>query len=208
MGDFYFATDPAGAAAQYRQAIAMAREFLQDHPQEAQVRDDLAWSRLKLGDLAPSEAIGLYSDALTQFEADAQAAPGDPERQRSVMLAARRLGLAQFTAGNLLAALASFSRALQVAEGLQNASPQTRLAVAECNFEVGEVLARTNAPEAAVVKLRKALDFYRDLAGLSGRPPTADQSPAAFEQALKQMSASAPAELRQEIETELGRFAR
>jgi serine/threonine protein kinase len=208
LGDLYFSTDPAGAAAQYRQAIAMAREFLQDHPAEAQVRGDLAWSGLKLGDLSPGEAIGLYSDALTQFEADAQAAPGDPERQRNVMLAARRLGLAQFTSGNLLAALASFSRALQIAEGLQNAGPQTRLAVAECNFEVGEVLARNNAPEAAVVKLRKALDAYRELAGSAGKPLAADQSPTSVEQALRQTAASAPAELRQEIETELERFAR
>lgn len=216
LGDVYFSTDPAGAATQYRQAVVTALDVLDDHPERADVRRDLAWARLKLGDLAPGEALGLYGDALTQFEADAQAAPRDPDRQRDVMLAARRLGLAQFKAGNLLAALASFSRALQVAEGLQAletqsgsaASPQTRRAVAECNFEVGEVLAGNGAPEAAVAKLRKALETYRDLAQSAGKPPIVDQSPASFEQALKQVASSAPPELRQEMEEELRRFGR
>lgn len=210
LGDVYYSTDPAGAAAQYRQAVTTALDVLDDHPERIDVRRDLAWARLKLGDLSPGEAVGLYSDALTQFEADAQAAPRDPDRQRDVMLAARRLGLAQFKGGNLLAALASFSRALQVAEGLQAletpASPATRRAVAECNFEVGEVLAGNSAPEAAVAKLRKALDTYRDLAASTGKPPAVDQTPASFELALKQVASSAPAELRQEMEEELGRF--
>ncbi len=212
LGDVYFSTDPAGAATQYRQAVVTALDVLDDHPERADVRRDLAWARLKLGDLAPAEAVGLYSDALTQFEAEAQAAPRDPDRQRDVMLAARRLGLAQFKAGNLLAALASFSRALQVAEGLQAletpASAETRRAVAECNFEVGEVLAANGAPEPAVAKLRKALDTYRDLAQSTGKPPAVDQSPASFEQALKQVASSAPSELRQEMDEELGRFGR
>ena len=52
------------------------------------------------------------------------------------------------------------------------ASPETRRAVAECNFEFGEVLAGNNALEAAVPKLRKALDTYRELAGSTSKPAT------------------------------------
>ncbi len=209
LGDLYYSTDQVEAAAQYRQAVVTALDVLDDHPDRVDVRRDLAWARLKLGDLSPGEAMRLYSDALTQFDADAQAAPQDPERQRDVMLAVRRLGLAQFKAGNLLAALASFSRGLQVAEGLQAlAEPKARLAEAECNFEVGEVLADNGAQEAAVAKLRKALDTYLELAGSTGKPPVIDQSPASFERAIKQVAASSPAELRQEMEAELGRFGR
>jgi serine/threonine protein kinase len=208
LGDVYSPTDSAGAAAQYRQAIVTALDVLDDHPDRLDVRDDLAWARLKLGDLSPSEATGLYSDALAQFEADAQAAPRDPERQQDVMVAARRLGLAQFKGRNLLAALASFSRALNVAEGLQDSSPQTRRTVAECNFEVGEVLAGNGAQAEAVVKLRKALDMYRGLAGSAGNAPLGDQSAASYEQAIKQTAASAPADLRQAIDIELEKFGR
>ncbi len=86
-------------------------------------------------------------------------------------------------------------------------SPETRRAVAECNFEFGEVLAGNKAAEAAVPKLRKAYDTYRELAG-STKPAPADPSPAAFEQALKQLAMNAAPELRMEIEAELARFGR
>jgi tetratricopeptide (TPR) repeat protein len=165
-------------------------------------------ARLRLGDLLPAEAIGLYRDSLTQFETAAQAAPGDLDRQRDLIMAARRLGLAQFSAGNLVLAETSFSRALQVAEGLQPVSPDTRRVVAECNFEFGEVLAGNKEPEVAVAKLRKALDTYRELAGSTGKAPVVDQSPASFDLALKQVAANAPADLRMEIESELARFGR
>ncbi len=212
LGDQYYSADPAAAIAQYRQAISAARDFIQSHPEQLggsnDVRGDLALARLRLGDLLPAEAIGLYRDSLTQFETAAQAAPGDLDRQRDLIMAARRLGLAQFSAGNLVLAETSFSRALQVAEGLQPVSPDTRRVVAECNFEFGEVLAGNKEPEVAVAKLRKALDTYRELAGSTGKAPVVDQSPASFDLALKQVAANAPADLRMEIESELARFGR
>jgi serine/threonine protein kinase len=212
LGDQYYSTDPAAAATQYRQAISAAREFIQSHPEQLggsnDVRGDLALARLRLGDLSPPDAIALYTDALAQFEAAAQAAPGDSDRQRDLIMAARRLGLAQFSAGNPVAAEMSLNRALQVAESMQPSSAESRRAVAECNFEFGEVLAGNKVPEAAAAKLRKALDTYRELAGSTVKAAPVDQSPASFEEALRQVAASAPPDLRKEIESELARFGR
>jgi serine/threonine protein kinase len=210
LGDVYYSPDPPAAAEQYRLAIATARDFLVDQPQRWEVRRDLAWSSCQLGDLAPGQALGLYETALGEFEAVAHADPSDASRQRDIMAAARKLGWVQFRGGNLLAALASLSRALQVADEQQalNPSQETRAGVAATNFEVGEVLAANNAADAAVPKLRKALETFRSLSGRTSGSSPLDASPGAFEKALAQIAASAPDELRRQMEQEFARFKR
>ena len=120
------------------------------------------------------------------------------------MIAERKLGLLRFAQGDLNAALASFTNALQIAEGLPKDADQRRVEAA-LNFEKGEVLAANRAPEAAMTNLRKALDLYRDLAGSTDRGAVRDQTPAAFEQALEQVAANAAGDLKEEISEELRR---
>lgn len=207
LGDLYSASDPAAAAVHYRSAIATARDFLEDQPQRVEVRRDLAHASERLGDLSPSEAVPMYTSALAEYDAVAQAAPADAQRQRDVMQAARKLGMAQFQSGDLLAALACFSRALQIAEARQtlDPNPAARIDVAVSNFEVGEVLAANHAGEAAAAKLHKALDTFRGLAGISASS-SRESSRAGIEQALRQASAAAPEDLRKQMEAELELF--
>lgn len=215
LGDLSLSSDPARAAAEYRQAAATAREFLTVHPERADLRRDLAWAWMKLGDLSPGEASKFYTDALTQFEASSQAAPHDLSRQEDVIAAARKLGLAQFRSGDRPGALSSFTRALQFAEGLPAmespgggaAHTDTKLLAAECNFDAGQVLMANGAQDAAGVKFRKSLDMYRELAGSAENTPVGSSS-AAFESALQQIAVKAPPELRTQIETELSLWRR
>jgi eukaryotic-like serine/threonine-protein kinase len=205
LGDLYKTSDPSHASGEFRQAVETSREFLRAHPERTDLRRDLAWAEIKLGDLEPREAEALYTDALGQFAVFAKADASDLARQKDVMEAERKLGLIQYSTGNLVAALTSFSRALQIAEALA-ASPEQRRAAAACNFEKGEVLAANHEPEAAVANLRKALELYRDLAGSADRGVIREGTPAAFEMALEQVAENAPKDLQEEITTELGRM--
>ena len=198
---------------EYSRAVQTGREFLKMHPERtgqrpdqlSDLRQELAWDSIKLGDLEPGQAAALYSDALAQFEAFAKEDPRDAERQKNIMIAERRVGLTQFAAGNLVAALTSFSRALQIAEALPP-SPELRRSIAACNFEMGEVLAANREPEVAAATLRKALDLYRDLAGSPQHAPVRDRTAQGFEQALALVAADAPADLRNEMNAELERM--
>jgi serine/threonine protein kinase len=198
-----------GRLGEYRQAVEEGREFLKAHPERAKeqsdLRRELAWDAIKLGDLEPGEAAALYGDALAQFEALTKEAPGDAGYQKDLLAAQRKVGLAQFAAGNLVAALTSFSRVLQLAEALPP-SPELRRAIAACNFEMGEVLAANHEPEVAAARLRKALELYRDLAGSPERESVRDRTPQGFEQALALVAADAPADLRNEMNAELARM--
>jgi hypothetical protein len=92
----------------------------------------------------------------------------DPGVERALGSIAAKIGGIELERGNLLAALSSFSRALQIAEALMaaegaNASQETRLTVAGANADVGRVLLRNGARAEGVAKLRKALGIYREL---------------------------------------------
>jgi serine/threonine protein kinase len=197
-----------GRLGEYRLAIQAAREFSKggiDPAQSPELRRELAWDSIKLGDVTPGEAGALYSDALAQFETLASEAPQDAERRKDVMMAERKVGLAQFAAGNLVAALTSFSRALRIAETLPP-SPELRRAIAGCNFEMGEVLAANHEADVAAATLRKALDLYRDLAGSPRSTSVPQRTAQDFEQALAAVAADAPGDLRNEINAELERM--
>jgi hypothetical protein len=92
--------------------------------------------------------------------------------------------------------LASFSRALQVAEAQGNQRD-----VASASFWVGTVLAYNGETEAGAAKLRKAFEIYRDLTG--ARVNATEDSPAGYRRALTDLTAQAPPDLRQSIETQL-----
>jgi serine/threonine protein kinase len=206
-----------GKLGDYKRAVDTGREFLKAHPEGAaqrpdqgsDLREELAWDSIKLGDLDPNQAASLYSDALAQFETLAKEAPGSSddraERQKDIMLAERKVGLAQFAAGNLVTALTHFSRALQIAEALPS-SPELRRTIAACNFEMGEVLAANHEPEVAAATLRRSLDLYRNLAGSSDSALVRDRTPSGFEQALASVAEDAPADLRNEMNAELARM--
>ncbi len=206
LGDLYGAGDADKARAEYRRAVETAQDFLLTHPNHIELRDDLAWALVKLGDLSEGEAPAAYREAVQQFEIALGADPHNVELQRGVVAATRKVGLTQVTAGDLLAALTSFSRALQVAESLP-ASPEARRTVAECNFEMGETLARNGAGEAGVAKLRKALATYRELVPGAQRVAT-DNTVASFENAIAKMAPQASPELREAMEAELQRWER
>ncbi len=157
--------------------------------------------------------VGGRRRALEIAQTFQRAQPDRVETRRDVMIAARRLGTIQEDAGDRLAALANFSLALQMAESLPSADPDARQCLAACNLSAGEILAQNGEREAAAVKLRKALDMYRDLIGSDAVSRPAITSPAgtsleSYQRALVDLARKAPAELRTEIETELKRFRR
>ena len=206
LGDLYLASDTNRASVEFRQAIDTAHEFLRAHPENIDLRKDLAWNEMKLADIDPTGAESLYADAVAQFAAYAKEQPGEAERQKDLMLGERKLGWAQFSQGNLGPALTSFAGALKIADAMPE-TPDIRRASAAANFELGEVLAANHEPDVAAAAMRKALDLYSGLAGSSG-VAVRDRTPAGFEQALAALAEKAPADLRSEITAELNRVRR
>ena len=206
LGDIYIASDLNRASVEFRQAVDTAHEFLRAHPENIDLRKDLAWDEMKLAEIDPTGAEQIYADAVAQFAAYAKEKPADAERQQDLMLSERKLGWSQFSRGDLVAALTSLTRALQIAETLPQ-TPNLRRAMAGAELEMGEVLAANREPEVASATMRKALDLYSDLGGLGGIS-VRDRTPAGFEQALAEIAERVPQDLRNEIEAELKRVRR
>jgi serine/threonine protein kinase len=196
---------PGEALLDYRKALENARALVQDRPQDAEARRTLAHAAEKIAALAPSEAVTRYAEAATQREILAQEAGGGPGAQREWIAALRRLGMAQFRSRDFLAALATFSRALQTAETLAVVDPQVRPDAAACNLAVAEVLERNGATDAALAKFRKALDLYRQLARVP-QTPVSGQAPADYERVLHEVASAAPADAGKELEADLAAF--
>jgi eukaryotic-like serine/threonine-protein kinase len=146
-------------------------------PGDPQARRDLAEASRARGDLLGARgdhraALGLYKDALTQYEALAITNPRDPGAQRDVMIAANMLGAMQLKVSDTPGALHSYTRALQITEGLaalegSQITPATREEVAAANRRMGEILLRNGARDAGLERLRKALEIYQQLAANS-----------------------------------------
>jgi len=182
--------NPQAALQTYRSALASFRAFEQTHPGDPWASSFIARTAMKVGDLVPEEALGLYTEARSRMEPSAKDNPGD------YFAALEGLGRAQLQNRDVLGALASFSRALQVAEG-----PGNPRDLASANFWVGTVLAYNGETEAGEAKLRKAFELYRDLVGVQISP--AEASPAGYRKALANLAAQAPPDLRQAIEAQL-----
>jgi len=160
-----------GSTERVREAYSLAGTVWRERPAEAESRSDLAQAAVKMGDSAMDRiaAEKYYGEALAQFDVLAQqAGHRDPAAERALGSVASRIGGIELEKGNLLAALSHFSRASTIAETLAategaNASEETRLAVADTNAQVGEVLLRNGARAEGIAKLKKALGIYRDL---------------------------------------------
>jgi len=179
---------PPAALQTYRSALASFRAFEKTHPGDPTASTFIAHTVMKVGDLAPEEALDLYTEARTRTELLAKDHPSD------FFAALEGLGRAQLNNRDVLGALASFSRALQFAE-----TRGDRRDLACANFWVGTVLAYNGETEAGTAKLRKAFEIYRDLAG--AHVNGADDSPAGYRKALANLAAQAPPDIRQAIET-------
>ncbi len=192
--DAYFrlaeSQSPPAALETYRTALASARDFERNHPGLPVASHSVARAAIRVGDLAPEEAFDRFTEAQSRLEPVAEANPND------YFAALAGLGRAQFAGHDLLGALASFSRALQIAEAQGNRSN-----MASSNFWVGTVLAINGETEAGATKLRKAFELYRDLAG--SQVKNVEDSPAGYRSALEDLAAQAPPDLRQAIETML-----
>jgi tetratricopeptide (TPR) repeat protein len=159
-----------GSAERVRDAYNLANTILQTHPDQAESRRDAAQAALQMGNIAAdrSMAAKYYGEAMGHFDVLAQSlGHRDPSVERALGSVAAKVGRIELDRGNLLAALSSFSRALQVAEALMaaegtNASQETRLTLAGANADVGRVLLRNGARAEGVAKLRKALGIYRE----------------------------------------------
>jgi serine/threonine protein kinase len=210
MMDAYFrlgqlqAADPAAALAAYRSALSAARAFAGEHPGMKPVYG-LAVAAMAVGDLASGEALDRYREAARQLEAD-----GDTRGEQYV-LASRKLGAAEFRAGDRLAGVASLSKALQIAEDLlkedllkKETGGRARRNAAACNLAFGEALARNGEDQAATPKLRRALDLYLALADI--KVNLSDTNTAAYERAVAQWAAAAPPDLRAEVQGILAEF--
>jgi serine/threonine protein kinase len=186
--------NPAAALQTYRAALASFRAFEQTHPGDQQASQFIARTAMKVAELAPEEALTLFTEARSRTEPLANADPGD------YLAALLGLGRAQLKSRDVLGSLASFSRALQIAEAHGN-----RRDLAASNYWVGTVLAYNGETEAGAAKLRKAFELYRDLSG--GTVNKVEDSPAGYRKALADLAAQAPPDLRQAIETQLREFA-
>ena len=186
--------NPQAALQTYRTALASFRAFERTHPGDQTASAFIAHTAMKVGELAPEEALDLFMEARSRTEPLAKANPGD------YFAALQGLGRAQLKSRDVLGALASFSRALQIAESLGNGRD-----LAASNYWVGSVLAYNGENEAAAPKLRKAFELYRDLAG--GRVKAVEDSPAGYRKALADLALQASPELRQAIEALLREFA-
>ncbi|MBZ5676378.1 MAG: serine/threonine protein kinase [Acidobacteriia bacterium] len=178
----------------YRSALASAREFERTHAELPAASRFLARAAIQVGNFAPDEALDLFTEARSRLDALAETETAE------YFAALEGLGRAQFRRRDLLASLASFSRALQIAER-QSSSGGRKLDQASANFWVGAVLAQNGENEAAAAKLRKAFELYRDLAG--AQVNGAEDSPAGYRKALADLAAQAPPDLRQVIESQL-----
>jgi tetratricopeptide (TPR) repeat protein len=190
--DAYFrlaeSQSPPAALETYRTALASARDFERNHPGLPVASRSVARAAIRVGELAPEEAFDRFTEAQSRLEPVAEANPND------YFAALAGLGRAQFAGHDLLGALASFSRALQIAEAQGNRSN-----MASSNFWVGTVLAINGETEAGATKLRKAFELYRDLTG--SQVKNVEDSPAGYRSALADLAAQAPPGLRQAIET-------
>jgi hypothetical protein len=174
----------------YRTALTSARAFERTHPGNQMASGFIAHAAVKLGELAPENSLALFTEARTRLEPVPELDPA------SYFSAFEGLGRAQLKSRDVLGALASFSRALQVAEAHGN-----RRDIASSNFWVGTVLAYNGETEAGAAKLRKAFELYRDLAGVQMN--STEDSPGGYRKALANLAAQAPPDLRQAIEDQL-----
>ena len=162
-------------------AYAAAQLAYSATPGDPLARRDLAQTSRILGDRAEAagnrqQALRFYKDALTQDEALALANSRDAGVQRDVMNEANVLGALQLAAADVPGALSSYTRALQITEGLaalegSQITSGTREEVAAANRRVGELLVRNGAKDAGLLKLRRALDIYQQL---GANPEVAD----------------------------------
>lgn len=167
--------DAAGAADSFQKAFEIANRIYRGRPEDSKARYDVARASAKLGDLQAfgdrKEALHRYTYALTQFETLAAMEGHNLNWQQDVMRVARKIGNIQFEMGDMPSALASYKRALQIAEGMQSieaasgkpVSADTRRELANCDNHYGETLAKNGAIDEGLAKLDKALDIYRDL---------------------------------------------
>jgi eukaryotic-like serine/threonine-protein kinase len=185
----------------YRAALGSAQAFEQNHPGLRAASEFVARAAIRAGTFVlndnPGEAMDVFSQARSRLDALAETETVD------YFAALQGMGRAQFRRHDLLASLASFSRALQIAEGQFGRTPSvsSQSDLAASNFWVGAVLAQNGENEAAAAKLRKAFELYRDLAG--SQVTSAEDSPSGYRKALADVAAQAPPDLRRGIETEL-----
>jgi hypothetical protein len=191
---------PPDALETYRAALASARAFEHTHPGDQLASSWVAQAAIKVGDFAPDQALALFTEARSRLEPVADLDPG------SYFAALEGLGRAQLKSRDVLGALASFSRALQIADTqfTRVHRNDTQRDLASANYWVGSVLAYNGETEAGAAKLRKAFELYRDLAGVQLN--AAEDSPAGYRKALADLAAQAPPDLRQAIEAELREF--
>jgi serine/threonine protein kinase len=192
--------DPAAALETARRALDSAQAFEGVHPGLAEAAVFVARAAIRVGAADPSQALKLFTDARTRLE------PREAAFPMEFFASLEGQGRAQFLTRNPLGALATFSRALQVAEAqyAKSPGPLTRRNLASSNYYVGAVLAYNGANEAAAVKLRKSFELYRDLTGHSVN--AFEDSPAGYRKALADLAAQAPPELREEIDSCLRDF--
>ena len=184
---------PPAALETYRSALASAREFDRTHAGLPAASRLLARAAIQVGNLAPEEALDLFTEACSRLD------PLGETETADYFAALEGLGRTQFRRRDLLASLASFSRALQIAE--RQSSGGGKLDQASANLWVGAVLAHNGENEAAAAKLRKAFELYSDLAG--AHINSVEDSPAGYRKALADLAAQASPDLRQAIETQL-----
>jgi serine/threonine protein kinase len=195
--------DIQAALATYRLALAEARTMMQTFPQDDDGRRSFAQAAMKVGDLVPPESLSRYTEAVPALETLAQAHPQDVGLKRDLLAANHKLGLAQYERGNVLAALSTFSREVQLAESSGN-DADARHVQAAANLCLGEMLVRNRDTDAGLSRLGKALELYGEYAGVN--PALRDQTQGGYERALTQLAGSAPSNRRPIIESDLSPF--
>lgn len=195
--------DDQAALATYRLALGEALVLLRKHPEDEDARRAVAEAAIKVGDLAPSEALDRYAQAVPELEALVQAQPRDEVLTRDLLVANRKLGVGQYTHGNLAAALSSCSRAVQLADaGGIDADAKREAAAAD--LCMGEVSVHQGETAGGLTRLSKALQLYQEFSG--GAAALRDTTAESYERAIAQVAAAAPPGPRAAIQADLAPF--
>jgi tetratricopeptide (TPR) repeat protein len=188
--------DTQGAERSYRRALELAEGLAKASPSDMTPERDVAVAHLRLGDLAALG--GDRREALERFRSADRTlrsliSRGGGWRQEALE-AASRVGFVESQLGDSSGALASYSRALDLAQAWRSADPsnlQARKGHALALEKVGQTLAGSGKVAEGLEKMRQAVAIYEELSAAQPGNSTARHDLAAHSMVLGDVLAEA-----------------
>jgi serine/threonine protein kinase/tetratricopeptide (TPR) repeat protein len=161
--------DAAAAKRSYQQALVLAEAAVRSDPANQKYQRDLAFAKLRLGDIAAQTgdrrgALEQYRRTEAALEGVLSANPRQPEIIRDVLQIFRKIGLTEQQLGDQPAALQSYRRYLQFAgelAAIEGPTAAVRRDLAFGEEHVGDMLVNIGSPMEGLTRLRSALRSYQ-----------------------------------------------